>query len=63
MLNPATLKNDSEQYERYYDKILRCYMYQYDYRDSEGTLYSCIAKSLELCRQKRDRARERKLIK
>lgn len=28
--------------------------YQYDYRDTEGELFSTVAKSLEECRKKRD---------
>lgn len=44
----------SEQYEKY-QSISGKYYYQYDYRTPGGTLFSCIAKSLKLARQKRDK--------
>ena len=34
--------------------------YQYDYRNINGDLFSCIGKSLEECRLKRDKATKEK---
>jgi hypothetical protein len=30
-------------------------LYQYDYRHGDGKLFSCVASTLEQCREKRDR--------
>lgn len=32
----------------------RKYYYQYDYRHTNGELFSCVAPTLEQCREKRD---------
>ena len=55
MLNPVNLSNGQEQYESYphpYDKGIT--LYQYDYRKSNGILFSTVAHSLEKCRKRRD---------
>lgn len=48
----STCKAGSEQYERhnYRGKPI----YQYDFRFDDGTLFSCVGKSLKDCRAKRD---------
>jgi hypothetical protein len=50
----STTPAGQEQYEKYYDNILRGTRVQYDYRTPEGKLFSCIAKSLEAARARRD---------
>lgn len=37
--------------------------YQYDYRHTDGQLFSCVAKSLNECREKRDKWLESKKAK
>lgn len=50
----------TEKYERYRNPVARRkrsaspYLYQYDYRDTDGELFSCVAASLEQCRARRD---------
>lgn len=56
-LNPQNLANGQEQYEvstcRVFRKpTTRCY---YDYRHTNGKLFSCSAKTLDEARAKRDR--------
>jgi len=55
MLDPKNIKPGEEQYERYYCTIGRQYRYQYDYRNIDGTLFSCTRTTLQLCRQARDK--------
>ena len=55
MLKSSTLKNGCEQYEEYRDAIRRRKMVQYDYRAKDGELFSCVRRSLEECREARDR--------
>lgn len=43
-----------EQYEEYYSHILKRRLVQYDYRDTDGELFSCVADTLEEAREKRD---------
>jgi hypothetical protein len=52
MLNPQNLKPGQEQYETFYSAILRKHKVQYDYRDANGKLYSCVANSLKEARAK-----------
>lgn len=49
-------QNGTEQYETFSARIGRKTIkrVQYDYRTTDGTLFSCVALSLEDCRQKRD---------
>ena len=47
----STCPPGGEQWEEYADRVTRV---QYDYRTPEGKLFSCIAKSLEEARAKRD---------
>jgi hypothetical protein len=50
----STTARGQEQYEEYYSSIAREYRIQYDYRTPEGKLFSCVAKTLEAARAKRD---------
>jgi hypothetical protein len=56
MLNPQTLPNGREQYEKYTPAIRKAApRYQYDYRHTNGELFSCVKKTLDECRAARDR--------
>lgn len=44
MLNPTTLKNGCEQYEKF-TRRGKSYI-QYDYRDLDGELFSCVKPTL-----------------
>ena len=57
-LNPQHVRNGQEQHE-YYWGLKRpgkpaSKLFQYDYRHTDGTLFSCVAPTLEDCRAKRD---------
>lgn len=43
-----------ERYERYRSSLGKM-MVQYDYRDHDGELFSCVSKTLDECREKRDK--------
>lgn len=45
----------TERYERYHSSALRKWLYQYDYRHTNGKLFSCVAPSLSDCRARRDK--------
>jgi len=49
----STTKAGQEQVE-YFENVRGNEMVQYDYRTPAGKLFSCIAKSLEQARQRRD---------
>ena len=54
-MNPANLKNGQEQYDSFqptHNKSKR--MIQYDYRDNDGELFSCVAATLDKARDKRN---------
>lgn len=60
-LNPQKLQPCEEQYERYYARVLHSrnyhddgYRVQYDYRDSDGELFTCVKRTVIECRQERD---------
>lgn len=50
-LDPSILSNGSEQYEEFESRG-RTFI-QYDYRGLDGVLFSCVASTLEKCREKR----------
>jgi hypothetical protein len=50
----STCSNGTEQYEEFYSSISRGTRIQYDYRTPDGKLFSCVAKTLELARSRRD---------
>ncbi len=56
MLNPQNLRPGEEQYEVFTSRIGRKSkrMVQYDYRDNDGTLFSCVRHTLEDCRNARN---------
>jgi hypothetical protein len=52
----STCGKGQENYEKFSTKIgrKRVIRFQYDYRTESGKLFSCIGKTLEQCRSKRD---------
>lgn len=57
-MKSSTCQEGTEQYEEYDSFIMRRKLrklVQYDYRTSEGKLFSCIAKTLKQARQRRDK--------
>lgn len=52
----TTITPDTEQYERFISaqRGKRTVFYQYDYRATDGSLFSTVAKTLKECRQRRD---------
>lgn len=62
-MNAKNLQNGQEQHERYYSPVMGCDMVQYDYRHTDGKLYSTIAKTTYHARKRRDRWLERKAAK
>jgi hypothetical protein len=60
MLKPENCKLGQEQYEEFEPNVHRAGLYknksyvQYDYRDLDGELFSCVAPTLAQCRKKRD---------
>jgi len=57
MLNPQNLTPGHEQYEEYTSRIRRTpeTLVQYDYRHTDGELFSCVKRTLEYCRAARDK--------
>ena len=53
-MKACTCKPGQEQYEEYFSAISRKTMVQYDFRSSDGKLFTCVAPTLEQARQKRD---------
>jgi len=52
----TTRTNGQEQYTRFVAGAFRgTIYYQYDYRHTDGELFSSIAESLKECREKRDK--------
>ena len=50
----TTITPDTKQYERFGTPRVSILFYQYDYRATDGTLFSTVAKTLKECRQRRD---------
>lgn len=52
----TTITHGTEQYERFISvhRGKRTLFYQYDYRATDGSLFSTVAKTLKECRQRRD---------
>jgi hypothetical protein len=60
-LNPQNLSNGQEQFESYPHPFRRGKMLcQFDYRDQDGELFSCVAPDLGRAMGKRDEWLERK---
>lgn len=53
-MDAKNLKPGKEQYEEYYSEVSRKNLVQYDYRSFDGSLFSCVAPSLEKARERRD---------
>lgn len=53
MLNSSNVKNGQEQYESF-TGFGRRESVQYDYRHTDGELFSCVKPTLEACKQARD---------
>lgn len=54
MLNPKNLANGQEQHEAFKSSATRKKAVQYDYRHTNGELFSCIKLTLEACRQAKE---------
>lgn len=50
----STCPAGQEWHETFYSDILKGQRVQYDYRTPDGKLFSCIARSLEQAREKRN---------
>ena len=52
----TTATPGTEQYETFYSahRVKRVSRVMYDYRHTDGTLFSCVASTLKECRQRRD---------
>lgn len=59
----AVCENGQERYEEFYSKIARKRLVQYDYRTPDGRLFSCVRKTVEACRESRDRWLELEIAK
>lgn len=64
-LDPVNLKAGHEQWEEFVSALRgNRQLIQYDYRNEDGRLFSCVADSLEECRHRRDLyVNKRKLVK
>jgi hypothetical protein len=51
----STTEVGQEQWEYFYSYLTGFYRVQYDYRSTDGKLFSCIAKDLDQAREKRDK--------
>lgn len=54
MLKPDNIGPGQEQHESYYSHAHRKNLVQYDYRHTDGSLFSTVAPSLKACRARRD---------
>lgn len=52
-LAPA-IANGTENYEHYFSEVVKKELCDYDYRDTDGELFSCIKTTLTECREKRN---------
>lgn len=50
----STCPRGQEDYVDFYSDIVRDWRVQYDYRHPNGKLFSCVAKTLNIARVKRD---------
>ncbi len=53
-LDPKNCQPEQEQHEEFYSHAVRGKRVQYDYRHTNGELFSCIKKTLDDCRIARD---------
>ena len=54
MLSPKNLTNGQEQYDEFKSNATRKTAAQYDYRHTDGELFSCVRPTLDSCRAARD---------
>lgn len=54
MSEPSLLLPGKEDYCNYYSTIMKKEMVQYDYRDVDGELFSCVTNSIEEARAKKE---------
>ncbi len=54
MLNPKNLAKGQEQHETFKSSITRKTAVQYDYRHTDGELFSCVKSTLQACRQAKE---------
>jgi len=54
MLNPRNLANGQEQYETFRSSTTSKAAVQYDYRHTDGELFSCVKPTLEAARQAKE---------
>ena len=54
MLNPRAIGPGQEQHEMYTSNFTKRKMCQYDYRDADGELFSCVKQTLADCQADRD---------
>lgn len=50
----TTIEIGQEQYEKFKSRVNKKSYVMYDYRNSEGQLFSCVGPTLEQCRAERD---------
>ena len=62
MINPKDLSPGQEQFEKYQSRAVNRQMVHYDYRHTDGQLFSCVAHTLLQARRKRDRWLEAKTV-
>lgn len=48
------IEKGTENYEHYYSEVSRKNLCDYDYRHTNGELFSCIRPTLDQCRTKRN---------
>jgi hypothetical protein len=60
LLNPRNLTNGQEQHEYFRDRIAKKRRCQYDYRHTDGELFSCVKLTLEACRQAKEKWNSKK---
>jgi len=54
MSDPSLIKAGEEVAKKFKSRITHKFYIQYDYRDFDGELFSCIANSIEDARKRRD---------
>lgn len=54
-MDAKNLLKGQEQYEYYFSRLLKRQMCQYDYRDIDGELFSTVASTLEIARNRRNK--------
>jgi len=53
-LDPKMVEPGDEQFEVFWSTVLNRDVCQYDYRDTDGHLFSCVAKSVDAARDRRN---------